>query len=147
MGQEILNLTNILIISGLLLILAELIAGVDTGFDLVLVGSILIISGLLNLIIPSPIITLIFAAVLSAVYIFFGRKLVKQKLVIATKKTNVDELIGKNGLVLKKISAHNPGRVKIESEQWRARSDEIIDENEKVEVVSVEGVTLNVKRA
>lgn len=33
---------------GLVLILAELLLGLDTGFDLVVVGSILLISGLLG---------------------------------------------------------------------------------------------------
>lgn len=144
-GQTILNLTNFLLVTGLLLILAELIAGIDAGFDLVLIGSILIISGLLNLLIPNPVTTLIFAAVLSAVYILIGRKLIRKNTSIRTHKTNIDSLVGKKGVVIETITKSAAGLVKIEDEKWRARAEKKIEKNAEVEVLSVEGVTLIVK--
>lgn len=144
-GQTILNLTNLFLVTGLLLILAELIAGVDTGFDLVLIGTILIISGLLNLLIPYPIITLLFAAILSGVYILIGRKLVKKNITIRTHKTNIDSLIGKKGTVVETITKSAAGLVKIEDEKWRAQAGKRIEKNAEVEVLSIEGVTVNVK--
>lgn len=144
-GQTILNLTNLLIATGLILILAELIAGIDTGFDLVLIGNILILSGLLNLLIPDPMTTLIFAAVLSALYIFIGRKLIRKNTSIKTHKTNIDSLVGKKGVVLETITKSDAGLVKIEDEKWRAKGAKRIERNSEVEVISIEGATVIVK--
>lgn len=144
-GQTILNLTNFLLATGLLLILAELIAGIDTGFDLVLIGSILIISGLLNLLLPNPTTTLIFAALLSAVYILIGRKLIRKNTSIKTHKTNIDSLIGKKGTVLETITKSSAGLVKVEDEKWRAKAEKRIEKNSEVEIISIEGVTVIVK--
>lgn len=144
-GQTILNLTNFLLATGLLLILAELIAGIDTGFDLVLIGSILILSGLLNLLFPNPMTTLIFAALLSGLYILIGRKLIRKNTSIKTHKTNIDSLVGKRGIVLETITKSTAGLVKVEDEKWRARAEKRIEKNTEVEVLSVEGVTVIVK--
>lgn len=144
-GQTILNLTNFLIASGLILILAELIAGIDAGFDLVLIGSILVLSGLLNLFLPNPMTTLIFAAVLSAVYILIGRKLIKKNTSIKTHKTNIDSLIGKKGVVLETITKSDAGLIKVEDEEWRAKAAGRIEKGTEVEVISIEGVTVIVE--
>ncbi len=64
-------------------------------------------------------------------------------------KTNVDALIGKTARVLEKIqNADNAGRVKIEGEDWKARSEsgEVIEEGELVVVKKIEGVTVIVNR-
>lgn len=145
-GQEVLTLTNILLITGLSLILAELIAGIDAGFDLVLIGSILIISGLLNLVISNPAATIIFASILSVLYIAVGRRIVRKNLSIKTRTTNIDSVIGKRGKVLEQITGSKAGRIKVEDEEWRAKSDKKIEKGEKAEVVSIEGVTLNVEK-
>src|SRR3989344_3854255 len=140
MIEQITTPTNLLIISGLILVLMELFIGIEAGFDLVLIGSILIISGVLGNLTGNPMGAFILASILSVVYIFFGRKIVKQKLIISTKKTNIDQLIGEKGLVTKKISADRSGSIRINDEEWRASSAESISENSQAEVVSVEGV-------
>jgi membrane protein implicated in regulation of membrane protease activity len=61
-----------------------------------------------------------------------------------TLPSNVDRLIGEKAYVLQKIdNDRNTGRVRIESDEWRARSTgEIIAEDEYVLVKRVEGTTL-----
>lgn len=56
-----------------------------------------------------------------------------------------DRFIGKQGVVLESIDkTKNKGRVRIESDEWRAESNdgEIIPQNAKVEVIRVDGTRL-----
>lgn len=62
-----------------------------------------------------------------------------------TKKTNVDALIGKKGIVTYDISALNKGRVKVGSESWLASSTDSIPKDRMVVIRAVEGVTLIVE--
>ena len=71
-----LNLPQLIVILGLVLALAELAIGIDAGFDLVVIGSILVVSGLLGTV-TSLIVSLICAIVLVGLYFFFGRRLIK----------------------------------------------------------------------
>lgn len=135
----------LLIIAGLILVLLELFMGIEAGFDLVLIGSILIISGIAGNF-TSPTVAFILAAFLSLVYIAFGRKIVKQKLTVKTKDTNIDRLIGQKGIVLKPINQHQSGSLTIDDETWRAGSSDSLAKGEQAEVVSIEGVTLQVKK-
>ena len=141
------NQNYLLIILGIAAIIVEIILGAATGFDLFLLGVILILSGGIGYIANSFSYALISIILLSFIYISFARKLIKQKLTIATKTTNVEGLIGKKGIVVKKITVNQPGQVKMEGEIWRAESENAIGENETVVVKSVSGVTLKVEIA
>ena len=144
MDQTVGNYT--LIILGIGAIIAELFMGVVTGFDLMIIGVILMAAGSVGLLFNSFITALIIAIVLSIGYVAFGRKFVKQKISIATTATNTDALIGKKGIVIKKITHVAAGQVKVEGEVWRASSKTTIDEGSTVKVESVSGVTLSVVR-
>ncbi len=133
-----------LIIGGIIAIAIELLLGVATGFDLFLIGGIAIIAGVVGLLVNSFPLALLLIGVLSLAYVLFGRQFIRSKVTIQTKATNVDALIGKNGVVVKKITEKTPGQVKLEGETWRAESDSTIDENETVRVKSVSGVTISV---
>lgn len=71
--------------------------------------------------------------------------MVKKVIAIGTTKTNVDNLIGKGGVVFKKITTYKPGQVKVEGEIWRASSEKNHEVGEMVVVESVSGVTLQVR--
>lgn len=144
--DAIVYLPQIFIITGLLFILAELFVGMQTGFDLVLIGSIVIISGFAGIFSESTTIMLLLASLLSMAYILVGRKKIRQKLTIITKKTNIDKLIGMQGLVVRSITPDTPGLVRLNDEDWRAVSHEVIFEKESFEVVAIEGVSLVVKK-
>jgi membrane protein implicated in regulation of membrane protease activity len=60
--------------------------------------------------------------------------------------TNVDALVGADGDVVEAIPAGGVGRVKLRSEEWRARSVDACDRGARVRVVEVEGNTLLVAR-
>jgi membrane protein implicated in regulation of membrane protease activity len=146
MPQNIFSPSQLLIVAGLVLIALELLLGFQTGFDLVVIGSLLLISGLVGTISNSFTLALILSILLSILYIFFGRKLIKRKIIVMTHRTNIDKLIGGRGTVIRSITPDTPGLVRLEDEDWRATSDQIIYEKEKVEIVSLSGVTLKVKK-
>lgn len=139
----------LLIIAGIIAIVAELVLGVATGFDLFLIGVIFILAGVVGTLLNSFSIALGVVVVLSLLYVFVARAFIKSKLTIQTRNTNVDALIGKKGIVIKKITSQKPGQVKVEGEVWRAVSDaaaaEPLDEGAEVTVESVSGVTIQVK--
>lgn len=125
-------------------IITELLLGVATGFDLLLIGVIFIISGSIGLLVSSVPVALVLVTVLSILYVFVGRAFIKNKLAIQTRATNVDAVIGQKGIVVKKITSQTAGQVKVEGEIWRATSNKTIDEGEEIVVNSVSGVTLRV---
>ena len=74
------------------------------------------------------------------------RTLAKKITKESPQKSNIDALIGKVALVTKAIDPDLGGQVKSEGEVWMARSDEQIEENEKVRVVSISGTKAHVER-
>lgn len=59
--------------------------------------------------------------------------------------SNVDALIGREAIVLEAIDpVQNTGRVRIGSDQWRARAEQRIEAGARVKVLGVEGTTLTV---
>ncbi len=89
---------------------------------------------------------LILATALSILYIAVGRKRIRQKITTITKKTNIDKLIGANGVVVRSITPDTPGLVRVDDEDWRASAEEIIYERDGIIVESIEGVTLRVRK-
>jgi membrane protein implicated in regulation of membrane protease activity len=131
---------------GLLLIILEM-AGLDMEFDLIIIGSAFAIGGLLAWPFHNWIAAVVIICVLLAVYIAVGRAYVHRRwLAHKGEKTNIDAIIGEKVLVQKAITPDEEGRVKVGYEEWRARADEDIAEGEHVEIVSISGITLNVKK-
>ena len=60
--------------------------------------------------------------------------------------TNTDRLMGKTALVTIRIPRRMHGFVKVGSEIWMATADEEIQKGETVEIVSLSGATLTVRR-
>lgn len=143
--MSVLNNNYLLIIIGIIAIIVEIILGAATGFDLLLIGIIFIISGGLGMLVGSFNLALVTVTALSFLYLIFGRKFVKKQLSIETKSTNVDNLYGKKAIVIKKISSHHSGQVKVQGEVWRAEADVTLEEGKEVTVQSVSGVTLKVQ--
>lgn len=142
--MEKLSFNWLLIFLGLGAIFLELFIGVNTGFDLVLLGITFLVGGAVGNFFNHWQAGLTVAILLSAAYVVFGRAFIKSRLSITTAKTNIDQLIGKTALVVKEINPHQAGQVEVEGEIWRAKAEEKIEKNQKVKIISVEGVTLNV---
>ena len=141
-----LSLSEILSLIGLILIICELFIGIQTGFDLVLVGTCLILGGFSGILSHNPTLALIISILLSLLYIVFGRNFIKRRFISLTKHTNVDKLIGQSGTVIRSITPTTAGLVRLDDEDWRASSDEILYEKDRCLVISLEGVTLKVTK-
>lgn len=64
-----------------------------------------------------------------------------------TVPTNFFSLSGKQGIVTKKIdNLNSTGQVKVNGELWSAISDEDIEKDTKVKVLSIDGVKLKVEK-
>jgi membrane protein implicated in regulation of membrane protease activity len=139
----------LLIIIGIVCVIVELALGALTGFDLALIGGSLAIGGGIGFLVGSAKIGLLAAGGLSLVYLAVFRTWLRAKLNIKEHSTNVDAVVGKTGLVTKRIAALEPGMVKLSGEVWRAElagpGDAALEAGTTVKVESVEGVTLKVR--
>ncbi|MFC1976891.1 NfeD family protein [Chloroflexota bacterium] len=136
----------VFVIVGLLLVLLELIVGVETGFDLVFIGSAFIVGGLATWPFHSWLLTVIVTSLICIAYVAIGRRYVHRWTAVSQAKTNIDAIIGRQGIVLKSIARNVDGRVKVGNEQWRARAEEDIREGNEVVVTGVSGATLIVEK-
>lgn len=137
----------IFVVLGLLLILLELIIGVEaTGFDLVFLGSAFILGGLVTWSAHSWVVTLVVTSVICAAYIFIGRRYVHRWTAVRKSKTNIDAIVGRTGIVVRSISRSIDGRVRVGNEDWKARATEDIEEGIEIVVTGVSGATLIVER-
>lgn len=88
--------------------------------------------------------------VVSIVLLVSTRKIFVEKLKTGTEKTNVDALIGTEGLVTMSIEPFSPGQVKVKGQIWTAvgeSSDVAVAEGTLVKIVAIEGVKLIVAAA
>ena len=138
-----------LVILGVVSIIAELLLGAITGFDLALIGAAMVVGGGLGLLFASTKVGLASAGVLALVYLAFFRRWLRHKLTVKDHASNVDAVVGRKGIVLARIAPHQPGQVKVADEVWRAElapdSDAAHEPGTTVTVESVEGVTLRVR--
>lgn len=128
------------------MVLAELILGIQTGFDLLLIGSIMVISGFVGILTGSELLMLMLAIGLSVVYIAIGRKKIRQKITTVTKKTNIDRLVGAYGIVVKDVNPDSAGIIRVDDEQWRAAAEEVLYTGDPVVIEAIEGVTVIVRK-
>jgi membrane protein implicated in regulation of membrane protease activity len=137
----------IFVAAGLVLVMMELLLGIETGLDMVFVGSAFIVGGLVTVAFHSWVWTVIIAGVICVLYVFIGRRYIHRRIAVKGERTNIDTIIGKRGFVRQDISQQNYGIVKVGMEEWRARADEDIKKGEEIIVTGVSGVTLDVKKA
>ncbi len=142
----VVTIPQLFVIAGLLLILAELLVGIQAGFDLVLIGSILFVSGFVGMFTNSVPLMLVLATVLSILYIAVGRQKIREKVAVVTKKTNIDKLVGATGTVVRSVTPDTAGLVRVNDEDWRASAEEILYERDTIVVEGIEGVTLIVRK-
>jgi len=144
-------LALILLLLGTALIMLELVQpGIQVFGVLGIVSTIL---GLILLYSGEPLVSpglhqAVVASLVIVVLALGGFYLYKIREVLAFKRTFHEPklLVGKRGVVKKKIKPNEPGVVLVASETWSAVADEVIPEGEVVEVISVDGLTLRVRR-
>ncbi len=87
---------------------------------------------------------IIFAGI-SLVLIIFTRPLLMRLIKVRDTHSNTDALIGKLAVVTQPITPLEAGQVKVNGEIWSAVSEEELDAGEKVRIVAVTGVKLQVE--
>ena len=139
----------LLVIGGIICVIIELALGALTGFDLALLGASLAVGGGIGLLAGSAKIGLLAAGVFALLYLAVFRSWLKKKLTVKDQASNVDAVVGKTGVVTKRIAQHEAGMVKVGAEVWRAElagaEDAVRDLGTTVKVEAVDGVTLKVR--
>lgn len=133
-----------LIMAGLCII----IESITVGFFVFWFAIGALISLVVSLFIDNFLIQAIIFVITSTLLIIFTKPLVKKFLKSPSQKpTNVYSIIGKEGIVLEEIdSIQSTGKVKVKGELWSAISDEPIEKDAKIKVVSINGVKLKVEK-
>ncbi|MFH2037675.1 MAG: NfeD family protein [Candidatus Zixiibacteriota bacterium] len=86
-------------------------------------------------------------AIVSIILIPSTRPIAKKITKESAQKSNVDAMIGKTGMVLKKIDADaDTGQVRVDGQVWQARANYVIEENTKIKVEAVSGARLTVSK-
>lgn len=62
------------------------------------------------------------------------------------EKTNLDRVIGMQGIVTEKITKTTPGEVKVDGKKWTAISNKIIEVDSIVKILDIDGVKLKVEK-
>jgi len=84
--------------------------------------------------------------IISIVLLPLTRKFAKKITKAPPELTNIDRMIGQPALVIEEIDPDLGGKVQYEGEVWAAHAEEKIEEQAKVEIISVSGTRVNVKR-
>jgi membrane protein implicated in regulation of membrane protease activity len=142
----------VLVIAGALLVLVEVAFGGFAGFDLILIGSAFLAGGAVGFVLHNPSLGLIVASILCALYIVVGRRWVRARFGrTTTVASNVDAVLGRQGVVVQRVAPHEAGQVRVGDEVWRAEvapeSGASFEPGTLVVVAGVSGVTLQVRRA
>jgi len=77
---------------------------------------------------------------------FLGLSIMGIKAQYGKKASGKDAMVGEIGISITEISKISGGKVKVYGEIWRAESEEIIEKDNKIEVIDVEGMTVKVKK-
>lgn len=136
----------VMIIIGLGLLIVE---AAQPGFFVAVPGTTLIVLGTVTLLIPdvaqdyAPAIIVATALVSSIITITLYRKMAPGQ---KPQTTSMDILAGKEGIVIKTVRPDSiDGKVKIDNQIWSATGESVINEGNKVTVISSEGVHVKVK--
>lgn len=101
---------------------------------------------ILSFFIDSFVIQIVVFIVVSVIALLVTRPIVKKFKGFSVVPTNSDMVIGKTGVVTKKIEANKYGEVKVFGNSWMATSSDEIDVDKKVRILSIDGVKLIVEK-
>ena len=69
-----------------------------------------------------------------------------KKILPEKTRTNIDRIIGMEGIVTEKITKKTPGEVKVDGKRWTAIADETIPVDATVKILEINSTKLKVKR-
>lgn len=104
-----------------------------------------LITSLVSLYTTDTVILLAFFVVTSLLLLILTKPVVKKLKVKKVVATNLDQVIGKTGIVSVPIEKDQIGEVKVLGKTWSAYSDKEILKDKKVKILSISGVKLKVE--
>lgn len=104
-----------------------------------------LITTFVSLVTDNLMILLAVFTITSIILLLLTKPFVKKLKTREVVPTNLDRVIGKNGVVTMKIAKDSIGEVKVLGKRWSAYSDKEIEENSKVKVLAINGVKLKVE--
>lgn len=95
-----------------------------------------------------PIVQLVVFLAVTIILLYFTKPIAIKHLKIGSQKTNIQELYGKEGIVIKEITEHSYGQVKVDGKIWTAKSlsKDTIKKDQLITVNDIEGVKLIVSK-
>jgi len=96
-----------------------------------------------------PIVQLLIFLGSSGILLYFTRPIAQKFLKIGHTRTNSDRLIGEVGIVIEKIDTiQGTGQIKVSGQIWSAKSFDkgVIERDDRVEILDIQGVKLVVKK-
>lgn len=82
---------------------------------------------------------------LGIIFMLLTRKTIK-KISPEKAKTNLDRIIGMEGIVTEKITKNTPGEVKVDGKKWTAIANNTIDTGTAVKILEINSTKLKVER-
>ena len=127
-----------------------IIEGITVGLTTIWFAAGAFVALLLSLIDAQLWLQIVVFLIVSMCLLVFTRKIFVEKLKAGSEKTNVDALIGEEGLVIAKIVPFATGQVKVGGQVWTAigqETDMTIEKDTPVKIIAIEGVKLIVAPA
>lgn len=85
--------------------------------------------------------------ILGTVLLLTTRKYLVDLINVNKEKTNLDRVVGMNGVVTAEIKHNKYGEVKVDGKRWTAYSNKNIKVDSTVKVLEIDGVKLKVEEA
>mgnify|MGYP004509539847 CR=1 FL=1 len=104
-----------------------------------------LVTSLVSLYTTDTVILLAVFTLVSLLLLLITKPVVKKLKVKKVVATNLDQVIGKTGVVTEPIAKDKIGEVKALGKRWSAYSDREISKDKKVKILSISGVKLKVE--
>jgi len=132
------------LVAGILLIIAEMLT---LSFYMLWIGIGALVAAAIAFFLPDAYLSqVIFGGIVVIVLTIFTRPLTRKVRHSKGFKDTIDELVGKQGEVIRDIETGSLGIVKIGNETWSASADDVIAEGNHVIVVERSSAVVKVKR-
>ena len=105
-----------------------------------------VVAGISTLLTDNITIQVIIFIISSIIFLIITKPVIKKIRGKEIEKVNLDRVIGKTGLVTEDITPLEVGEVKVDGKRWSATSNEEIKKDSKVEILSIDGVKLLVRK-
>ena len=101
---------------------------------------------LVSLVVDSYYIQFLVFGICGLVIMILTRPLLKKLISKDKEKTNLDRVIGMEGVCTEEISRNKVGEVKVDGKKWSAISSSKINVGDEVIITAIDGVKLKVKK-